>query len=110
MPVSFLIATGSWTCSMRSRCETTIHFESKNSQPVIVDVGSNIGLAILFFKRLYPASTVIGFEPDPGAFEVLKRNIADDRLRGVQVLNEAVHGERRAYTSTAIAACPARRS
>jgi hypothetical protein len=79
---------------MRSRCETTIYFESKNSQPVIVDVGSNIGLAILFFKRLYPSSTVIGFEPDPGAFEVLKRNIADDRLRGVQVLNGAVHGKR----------------
>jgi FkbM family methyltransferase len=68
------------------------YFESKNSQPVIVDVGSNIGLAILFFKRLYPASTVIGFEPDPDAFEVLTRNIAENRLAGVQVLNEAAHG------------------
>lgn len=68
------------------------YFEAETSNPVIIDVGSNIGLAILYFKRLYPASTVIGFEPDPDAFEVLTRNITDNRLEGVQLLNEAVHG------------------
>jgi FkbM family methyltransferase len=68
------------------------YFESSNPRPVIVDVGSNIGLAILFFKRLYPASTVVGFEPDPDAFAALERNIAENRLAGVRVLNEAVHG------------------
>jgi FkbM family methyltransferase len=68
------------------------YFEAETSKPLIIDVGSNIGLAILFFKRLYPASLVIGFEPDPHAFEALTRNITDNRLEGVQVRNEAVHG------------------
>jgi FkbM family methyltransferase len=67
------------------------YFEAETREPVIVDVGSNIGLAILFFKRLYPASRVIGYEPDPDAFRVLTRNISENRLDGVQVVNEAVH-------------------
>jgi FkbM family methyltransferase len=67
------------------------HFHSENPSPLIVDVGSNIGLAILFFKRLYPASRVIGFEPDPVTFAVLRQNVSENRLDGVQLVNEAVH-------------------
>ena len=92
MPVSFFDYY--WLVEMFEEIFVRQHyyFEAETSTPVIIDVGSNIGLAILFFKRLYPASTVIGFEPDPDAYEVLTRNIADNRLEGVQVLNEAVHG------------------
>jgi FkbM family methyltransferase len=67
------------------------YFESKYPDPLIVDAGSNIGLAILFFKRLYPASRVIAFEPDPETFAVLERNLRDNGLDGVRALNEAVY-------------------
>jgi FkbM family methyltransferase len=67
------------------------YFESQNRQPVVLDVGSNIGLAILFFKRLHPDAKVIAFEPDPEAFDVLTRNIAENGLDNVRALNEAVY-------------------
>jgi FkbM family methyltransferase len=67
------------------------YFESKNPTPMIVDVGSNIGLAILFFKRLFPGAQVLAFEPDPETFEVLARNVSENRLDGVRLLNEAVY-------------------
>ena len=67
------------------------YFESQYPHPLIVDVGSNIGIAILFFKRLYPASRVIAFEPDPATFAVLERNVRDNGLDGVRTVNEAVY-------------------
>jgi FkbM family methyltransferase len=67
------------------------HFESKNSDPVIIDVGSNIGLSILFFKKLFPCAKVLAFEPDPETFEVLARNVSENRLDGVRLLNQAVY-------------------
>jgi FkbM family methyltransferase len=66
-------------------------FESAEEQPLIVDVGSNIGLSILFFKRLFPGATIIGFEPDPAAFRLLRRNVDENQLRGVKLLNVAVY-------------------
>jgi FkbM family methyltransferase len=69
-------------------------FESQNPRPVIIDVGSNIGLSILFFKRLFPDAKVIGFEPDPETFEVLTMNVRNNQLDDVVLLNEAVHDGR----------------
>lgn len=40
-------------------------FRAQTDSPLIFDCGSNIGLSILFFKKLYPKARVIGFEPDP---------------------------------------------
>src|ERR687891_918657 len=69
-------------------------FESSRERPLIVDVGSNIGLAILFFKRLFPGATVLGFEPDPDTFELLTRNLEANRLEGVRIRNEALYDGR----------------
>jgi FkbM family methyltransferase len=69
-------------------------FESESPAPVIVDAGSNIGLAILFFKRLFPHATVLGFEPDPDTFELLTRNVGANGLDGVRLRNEALYDGR----------------
>lgn len=69
-------------------------FRSEAAAPAIIDAGSNIGLAILFFKRLFPRATVLGFEPDPATFELLTRNIEANRLDGVSVRNEALYDGR----------------
>jgi FkbM family methyltransferase len=69
-------------------------FVSDNPRPLIIDVGSNIGLAILFFKRLFPGATVLGFEPDPDTFELLTRNVEANRLEGVRIRNEALYDGR----------------
>jgi FkbM family methyltransferase len=67
------------------------YFESAKKRPLIVDVGSNIGLAVLFFKRRFPDATVIGFEPDPAAFGLLEANVRENRLENVRLLDQAVY-------------------
>lgn len=45
--------------------------------PVIFDVGANRGQSIRFFKRLFPESTIYGFEPSARVFSVLQNNFND---------------------------------
>ena len=61
------------------------HFETANPRPVIVDGGSNIGVSILYFKRLYPNARIIGFEPDPAIFRMLSENIERNHLADVEL-------------------------
>jgi FkbM family methyltransferase len=65
-------------------------FVADSERPLIIDCGSNIGLSILYFKRLYPQARVIGFEPFIPAFEILSTNVAVNRLEDVRVYNLAV--------------------
>src|SRR2546422_9257239 len=58
--------------------------------PMIVDCGSNIGLSILFFKNLYPRATVIGFEPSPLTYPLLRQNVERNGLRDVVLHQVAV--------------------
>ena len=52
---------------------------------VILDIGSNIGASILYFRRRFPAARIVGFEPHPETFSVLEKNVAG--LPNVSVLN-----------------------
>ena len=68
----------------------TYMFHTTQARPLIVDCGSNIGMSILFFKRLYPGSIIIGFEPDPATFAILQQNIRQNGLPDVTVHNCAL--------------------
>jgi FkbM family methyltransferase len=61
--------------------------------PRIIDVGSNFGMSVFFFKYLYPNSTIIAFEPTPAIFELLKKNVQENGLQNVEVMNEAIVGQ-----------------
>jgi FkbM family methyltransferase len=63
------------------------NFDSKCSDPLILDGGSNIGMSILAFKRRYPHARIIGFEPDPEIFEILQQNIDKNGLLDVRLIN-----------------------
>lgn len=65
-------------------------FNSLNDKPLIIDCGSNIGMSVIFFKRLFPKAKVIGFEPDPEIFEFLESNIHNFGLCNVELINKAV--------------------
>ena len=67
-------------------------FEAASKHPLIVDGGSNIGISVLFFKWLYPASTIIAFEADDETFRLLLRNIEANNLKGVRSYNVAIGG------------------
>jgi FkbM family methyltransferase len=43
---------------------------------VIFDIGANIGIAAIYFAKLFPDSRIYSFEPVPGNFDILKKNTA----------------------------------
>lgn len=63
----------------------TYHFRADSERPVVFDCGSNVGLAVLYFKWLYPLAQVTAFEPDPEAFACLTENISLNQLKDVYV-------------------------
>ena len=66
------------------------YFSASSPEPSIVDCGSNIGLSVLYFKRLYPNSRVIAFEPDAATFEMLEQNVKSNKLGGVTLVRKAL--------------------
>jgi FkbM family methyltransferase len=62
-------------------------------EPFILDCGANLGMATLFFKFLYPECQVRCFEPDPNTFQLLQKNVADNRLQSVEAFNVALWRE-----------------
>lgn len=67
------------------------YFNTKKSHPFIIDCGSHIGKALIFFKKLYPNSKIIVFEPDNRKFKILKKNVETNNLKGVKMYNKAVY-------------------
>jgi FkbM family methyltransferase len=65
-------------------------FTTDNPRPVILDCGSNIGMAILFFKALYPDAEITAFEPAPWACAAIEETIRANDLRGVTLHNAAL--------------------
>ncbi|WP_165932634.1 FkbM family methyltransferase [Flavobacterium cellulosilyticum] len=65
-------------------------FNSNSSIPKIIDCGSNIGLSIIFFKRMYPDSEIIAFEPDNDIFNISKYNLNQFGINDVKLFPKAV--------------------
>jgi len=59
----------------------------------ILDCGANIGLSVIYLKKICPTATITAFEPDPNNFELLKKNIASHDLQNIVLKNEAVWKE-----------------
>jgi FkbM family methyltransferase len=68
-------------------------FRPESAQPVILDLGANVGVSVLYFKRNYPGARISAFEPDPSIFSYLKRNVATHELADVELHNAAVWTE-----------------
>jgi len=58
---------------------------------VIVDLGSNVGASLIYFRLCYPYARLIGVEADPVTFKRLQRNVA--QFHGIEVVNAAVARE-----------------
>jgi FkbM family methyltransferase len=63
------------------------------AHPKIVDIGSNIGVSIHYFKHKYPDAEIVGYEPAPEVYSLLKKNIFYNGLKDVNVINAAVSGK-----------------
>lgn len=65
-------------------------FNSNNPVPKIIDCGSNIGLSIIFFKKLFPNSEIIAFEPDNDIFDISIYNLNQFGIDDVKLFQKAV--------------------
>lgn len=65
-------------------------FKTNNQHPVIIDCGTNIGLSIIYFNKLYPNSSIIGFEADPDLYKICQKNLETFKIKNVQLENVAV--------------------
>lgn len=61
--------------------------------PRILDCGANIGLASLYFKRLYPAARITAYEADPAIHEILADNLQRNRAEDVETIQAAIWKE-----------------
>ena len=83
-------------------------FKTEKKIPLILDCGANIGLAMFYFKYLYPKAHIKCFEPNPEALELLKKNIKENHLSNIFVYPKALSDgmeEKRFYNPSGILAC-----
>jgi FkbM family methyltransferase len=69
-------------------------FSSQVTDPVILDCGANIGLSVIYFKKLYPEARITAFEADSAIFRTLKENIKSYNYSHVSLIHSAVWKER----------------
>ncbi len=69
--------------------DETLAFEWDGSEPRILDLGANIGLSVLYYKRRYPGARVVAFEADPGIYRCLVENVHGNGFADVEVVNQA---------------------
>jgi len=65
-------------------------FETSSDEPVIIDMGANIGLSAIFFKQLYPKAKISAYEADKNIFEILSKNLDNNGFEDVEKYNLAV--------------------
>jgi len=68
----------------------TLAFTSASRAPRILDCGANVGLASLFFRRLYPQARLTAFEADPALFAILNTNLKTNGAAGIETRHVAL--------------------
>lgn len=70
--------------------EKEYSFYTSNEAPVIFDCGANVGFSTVFFKKQYPKAIVVCFEPSPESFAILEKNVLDNNIKNVELVNVAL--------------------
>lgn len=65
-------------------------FYAEGKSPRIVDCGANVGLSVLYFKKLHPGARITAFEADPEIARVLRENLAAGGAGDIEVVEAAV--------------------
>jgi FkbM family methyltransferase len=67
-----------------------LRFTAATDAPRIFDCGANVGIASLYFKRLYPRARITAFEADPAVFVMLEENLTSNGVADVELVQAAV--------------------
>jgi FkbM family methyltransferase len=73
--------------------EEVYRFNADTDAPYILDCGSNIGLSVIYFKRLFPKAEIVAFEPDKANYNMLQKNLEAFEYKDVAVQNTAIWKE-----------------
>jgi len=68
-------------------------FKSSKNIPFIIDGGGFIGTSLLYFKKIYPKSEIVVFEPDKNALKFLYKNIENNNLSNIKVIESGLYKE-----------------
>ncbi len=66
-------------------------FTATAPSPTVIDGGGHIGLFTLFAKQKYPDAHITVFEPDHLSLQLLKKNIAVNKLRNVSLVEAGLY-------------------
>ncbi len=58
--------------------------------PIIIDIGSHIGLSVIFFKDKYPEAQIFAYEPISSLYDLLEYNVYSNNLRNITMVNSCV--------------------
>lgn len=70
-----------------------IYKQQLKAKPYIIDCGANIGLSVIYLKRLFPDAKIIAFEPDEINFNLLEKNVWSFGFKDIELRKEAVWKE-----------------
>lgn len=101
-PIPLRIRIREWTgtCRVRDYADLEVlreilidrEYDLVDGDPhTVLDLGSHIGVSILYFHARWPQARIVGVEPDPLTFALLEENVRG--LAGVHVVNAAVAGK-----------------
>ena len=65
-------------------------FKSHSKEPLVIDCGANVGVSVIYFKKLYEKCKVCAFEADKKIFEYLEHNIKNNQINNVELHNKAI--------------------
>jgi len=86
-----IVDSVSFLSTYRELFENEIYkFVTQSSVPYIIDCGANIGLSVIYFKKLYPNAEIIAFEPDGDVFDVLEYNIKAFNFSNVKLVKKGI--------------------
>lgn len=68
-------------------------FSSTKKKPYIIDAGSNCGVALAYFKYLYPEAEIEAFEPQPHLTSLLQKTIRHNDWENVTLHSNALSSD-----------------
>ncbi|TWU00138.1 31-O-demethyl-FK506 methyltransferase FkbM [Botrimarina colliarenosi] len=71
-------------------CREIYRFETDREAPRVLDCGANIGVASIYFKKLYPKARVTAFEADARVHAALVANLQSFDMADVEAVRRAV--------------------
>ncbi len=66
--------------------------------PIIIDVGSNVGLYSLCYSKIYKGSKIYSFEPEKNNFNFLKKNIHLNKGKDIFIFNYGISDKKETKT------------